>query len=246
MARDAARNGLLLMPSFAHRFDPWFAAAHDHLAAGTIGDIRQMRCDWSFPVGGWFAARHGGDPDGQDWNALMPQMACQTMDTCLHWLGPASTVSADIDEPQVGIAKVRGAPPPTLANIIVSHDQSQSTHHLSRARSIHPGERYVAAGSTGHLELVVSVGESSPSATAPSLRLHRPGQKPEELTVSTDARTAGPEPGMQGLLTHFADCVRLGIRPLVSSADARAAHEIVRAAEISSADHVKVQLPLHG
>ena len=64
--------------------------------AGSLGAIRQIRCEWSFPLGSVFALENGVSPEGSDWYDLLQAIACQTADVCLRWLGRALSVSEDL------------------------------------------------------------------------------------------------------------------------------------------------------
>ena len=245
----AEENNVPLIPFLPRRFDPWFEQATRVIEKGTLGTIRHVRCDWSFPLGLGFALENGVALDPVGWHELLQAIACQTADICRWWLGDAETVSADIDLPEpsgINTLVPRNAPDP-VANLIVGHVHGQSTHLLSRSRAVQPGERYVLTGTTGHLELIVSAGETVSAAAVPSLTLYRSGQKPETIfpeTLDLDSVRGLNVERTHRLLMRLAETPQSPSLPEVSGADARAALEIVQAAYLSAQDKSKVTLPL--
>lgn len=242
--KAAEAANVLLVPAFARPFDPWIELVTRRLAEDAIGTLRQVRCDWSFPTGGTLAVENGGEAEARSWIGQLPQFACQTADLCRRWLGEAQTVSADIDLPgNANGLPARPSSSATLANLIVSHERGQATHHLSRSRGQHPLERYLFTGTQGDLELTLSAGETGPNAL-PVLKLQRTGHKPENLTL--DVSSALPLAALRQaeMLRHFAATARGLETPRVTAADARAALEIVHAAYTSTLDNLKISLPL--
>jgi len=244
LLKAAETAGVPLIPAFARPFDPWIELVTRQLAEGVIGALRQVRCDWSFPTGGTFAIENGGEGEARSWIGQLPQFACQTADLCRRWLGEAQTVSADIDLPgNANNLPARPGTSATLANLIVSHERGQSTHHLSRSRGLHPLEHYLFTGVQGEMELTLSAGETTAN-NQPLLKLQRTGHKPENLTL--EASSALPLSALRQaeMLHHFAETARGLASPRVTAADARAALEIVHAAYTSTLDSLKIALPL--
>ena len=242
----AVAHQALLMPVFPRRFDPYFQELARQAEAGAVGEIRQARCEWSFPVGGAANLSNGGDP-AEGWNVMFSHIACQTADLCRLWLGDAQGVSADIFVPERGARTSSGQYPHggALANLIVTHERGQATHHLYQSRSQQPGERYLLTGAQGQLELIVSAGERSSVKEVPDLRLLRPGQRPERLPVPLPDASLPPETQrLQRLLTHFAEAARTPELAAPTGTDARAALEIVHAAYLSAREGQKIRLPL--
>ena len=236
--------GVSLIPAFARPFDPWIELVTQHLTAETIGPLRQVRCDWSFPTGGTVAVENGGEAEARSWIGQLPQFACQTADLCRRWLGEAQTVSADIDLPgHSNDLPARPGAGGTLANLIVSHEHGQSTHHLSRSRGLHPLERYLFTGALGEIELTLSAGETGPNAL-PALKLQRTGHKSELLPLNTASALPLAALRQSEMLRRFAAVAQGLEAPRVTAADARAALEIVHAAYTSTLDNLKISLPL--
>ena len=244
LLKAAETAGVPLLPAFARPFDPWIELVTQQLAEGVIGTLRQVRCDWSFPNGGILAVENGGEAEARSWIGQLPQFACQTADLCRRWLGEAQTVSADIDLPgNANNLPARPGASATLANLIVSHERGQSTHHLSQSRGLHPLERYLFTGTQGELELTLSAGETTSSAQ-PLLKLQRTGHKPENLVLEASSSLSLSALRQAEMLRHFTETARGLAFPRVTAADARAALEIVHAAYTSTLDSLKISLPL--
>jgi len=245
----AEENSVSLLPLLPRRFDPWFAQATRMIEEGALGALRQVRCEWSFPLGLGFALENGVALEPVGWHDLLQAIACQTADICRLWLGEAETVSADIDLPQAPGSNAlipRHASDP-VANLIVGHKGGQSTHLLSRSRAVQPGERYILTGATGHMELILSAGETASTATVPSLTLYRSGQKPEAIDPEThdpdSVRSLSVE-RIHRLLMQLAETPQSPSLGAVTGREARQAMEIVHAAYLSTQDNSKVSLPL--
>lgn len=248
--RQAQENNILLLPALPRRFDPYFLAAARQLQSGAIGAITQIRCHWSFPLENVDVTE---DVITGGWNALMQTLGSQTGDVCRWWQGNGLAVSGDVDLQELRGERRAGGRLPgerALANLIVTHEQGQSTHHLSRTRGVHPDERYLFSGTAGNMELIVTAGASGASASAPLLRIQKAGEKFQTVSVDTspaaDSRTAlSPAVArIQNLLRHFADCVQVGETPQVTSDGARRALEIIQAAYLSTQEKSKISLPL--
>lgn len=264
----AARNASsLLMPTLPRPLDPWFDATTAQLHADTIGKLHQIRCHWSFPIENIENVDATEDQITGGWNGLIQTLGSQTADLARRWMGNALSVSGDIDldelrqnEPPSGQDRQhrqdrqgrqhRRPADRSLANLIVTHEQGQSTHHFSRTRSVQPDERYLFTGTTGNLELIITAGATAASATAPALTLQRPGQRPQNIPVKPEPVLVGKTPlsastaRIVNMLNHFVHCVRTGAPPAVTADDARSALEILHAGYLSTNEHVKVILPL--
>jgi predicted dehydrogenase len=250
LIQAAAESGALLMPVLPRRCEPYFQYVKSLVETETSAAFRHIRCDWSFPVGLAPAIETGSEFAEAGWHTLLQAVGCQTVDVCRWWLGEALTVSGDIDlahhrSAEALVGKKNGAV--MLATFIVTHERGQSTHHLSRSRSIQADERYVLTGVQSRLELIVGAGEATAARVVPALTQNRPGQRPLPLTPETDSGDNLPAATarLRRLLLHFADCVLQGATPAVRDTDARAALEIVHAAYLSTQEDLKIGLPLH-
>ena len=244
--RAAQGTSVLLFPAFPRRFDALFEETADLIADGTIGALKQVRCEWTLPIG---ETEQRGDTVGNyDWNVLLQQVACQSADLGRVWFGDAQTVSADIEFlhsangenlPQ----RVRARAEETVGLLLVTHERGVVIHQVSRTRAAFPGERYLLAGTQGELELRARGGTQLSTASAPTLLLKRAGQRPEVLRSGVSFAAANAA-RVAEMLNHFADCLVGLSRPRVLPADARAAQEIVHGAYLSAFENSKVTLPL--
>ena len=193
-------------------------------------------------MGGGSTLELGTETAGQ-WSAVMLHVACHAADLCRWWLGEAQTISADISLPGANLpAKTSGGrrlEQPAIANLIVTHERSQATCHLSQSRSQLPGESYQIACGPISYELVLAAGERSSTASGQRLRVTRPGERMEERTAESSGRA-------HRMLTHFVRCLRGEEEPAVTAEDAQKAQEIAHAAILSASESVKISLPLRG
>ncbi len=214
--------GIPCLPAFPKRFDPVFRGIYHLLQGGRIGDILQVRCDWSC------YAPNGRGGASLTWHEVFRAQAADTADLCRWWLGDAHTVSADIDVVRPG-GQVED-----LGNLILSHDHAVSVHHISRASHKEPVEHYLLDGTKGTLE--ATVGRHT------RLLLHRHGRSREDIT--TEVVQPGAGSARELALRCFHDCVLNGATPPVDLRDAREALEVVAAAYLSSVERTKLSLPL--
>lgn len=244
--KAASAAGVTVAPVFPYRFEPLLAQAIQAARSGEVGELRQVRCEWRFPISQALAWERGAPPDGDPWTSLLRYSGCQTVDLARWWLGDALSVSADLDMPTAdGTLAKRGALAQTQANIIVTHCAGTSTHHLARARSQVPGERFLLSGSRGSIETLLSVGEGASAGAIPRLTRARHGERPEALgqAMAEDSPTGHAEHDRSWrMLRHFTDCLLVGAPPIVTAEDALAAQRVVDAAFISSLEHLKLSL----
>lgn len=226
----------LLMPAFPRRFDPYFAEFGTHLTK--TEPLPQIRCERTFTLENpelitkeaTFAARS---------QTLMQTAASHAIDICLHWLGEAQTLSADVILPDETTPTRGRMPQETLVTLLIGQESGQSVVRLTSTRALQTAERCTYISREGTLELVASPGTSAATDTPPALFLTHANQRSTELTpnhVSIERETA--------LLAHFADCLQNKATPQLTCADARAALEILTAATISAREGSKITLPL--
>ncbi len=243
VAAFEARN-LVLMPTLPRRFDPDFVQMLQSMEAGSIGVLRQARCDWSLPSGDSEEKKTGVESESYGWRTLLELAARQAIDVGRWWFGEAVSVSADIGPEQGAIAVRTSATAKALSNpvatIIVTHDKGQFTHRFALSRSLQASERYTVLGSLGHLELATTSGNATHSSVS-TVTLHRIGRASARLRPQD---TGGVTKGLSGMLTHFTECAIAGSTPRVVIEDALAASEIFEAAVRSSTDRCRISLPL--
>ncbi len=226
----------LLMPAFPRRFDPYFADFGTHLTLTET--LPQIRYERTFTLENpetltqekTFAARS---------KTLMETAACHAVDICLHWLGEAVTLSADVILPDETSPTRGRMPQETLVTLLIGQERGQSVVRLTSTRALQTAERCTYIGKEGTLELIASPGTSAATNTPPALFLTRHDQRPSELNPSGE-----PIERETALLAHFADCIQNGIPPKLTCADARAAMEIISAAMLSAREGSKISLPL--
>ena len=242
----AETHEVALMPAFFRRHDPVLAHALELAMIGEIGLVQQMRCDWSFPLTSAFGAELGADPDARSWGTLLEIAGCHAADACRWAFGDVLSVSADIDEhdPAATIAGRRDNGP-LLANLVLGHEEGPSTCHFSRSRSIGPFERYVFTGSLGQIEALVAATTLAADAF-PALSLRRQGAKPTPIAAPEfeDADLPAPAYRARALLDRFVEVLDGGEPQDAVPQDARAALEVIHAAELSARDGRKIGLPL--
>lgn len=234
----------ILLPSLPRRFDPAVQAFTRQITAGELGTLRQIRCDWNLPMNSLEESAEGRETD---WSLLLQTVGVQTADLCRLWLGEATSVSADIDLAALrgGDSAGRRVSEGTLANIIVKHERGQATHHIGRKRAMQTGEKYMATGAEGSLELQVSPGATARASTAPTLIRQKIGSVSEKLALPPlPEKTPVGIARMQAMLTYFAARVRSQTRPMIALNDVLTAMEIVHAAYASTFENAKITLPM--
>lgn len=233
----------LLFPVFPRRFDPYFQKAGELLGENLVGTLKQVRCEWSIPLGEAAVLENGADDADED--LLVQNLLCQSVDLTRLWFGEAYSVSADVTSlrPENRAAKTRNPIEEPIAALIVSHENVQTTHVVLRTRSSMPGERYVFTGAQGQLELIARAGVHHSSANAPALIHHHSGRSEEK-----PVETLFPDMTSQrafSLLAHFLGCVRGAETPQADAESARRAMDVVHGAYVSTIESSKVALPLH-
>jgi myo-inositol 2-dehydrogenase / D-chiro-inositol 1-dehydrogenase len=227
--RMAAENGVLLMPAMPLRLDSPLGEITRQADAGTLGPLRQARCEWSFP--------RNSAQSPESIRLLLEYVGCQAADVCRRWLGDAVSVSADMVLPTETRPREEA-----LATILTTHEHGQSTLRLASTSSPQASERYTLLGANANLELVSGTGVA---LSAPQLTRHRPDRGPEVLPYLTSEDDLPVAVARRfRLLHHFAECVHTGCAPHVHASDARAAQEIFTAALLSTSEGTKISLPL--
>ncbi len=243
MLEVGAEHDALLFPVLPRRFDPYFLEVGRLLAENLVGTLKQVRCEWSIPLGEAALLENGVDDADED--LLVQNLLCQSVDLTRLWFGEALSVSADITpfRAENRTAKTRTPIEEPIAALIVSHENIQATHVVTRTRSSLPGERYTFTGMNGQLEFIARAGSRHSAANAPALIHHHNGQS-EPLLVETLFPDMTDQRAFS-LLAHFLGCVRKVETPLADAENVRLAMDTVHAAYISTIESSKVTLPLH-
>lgn len=208
-ATDAA--GVAFQVGFNRRFAADFVAAHDAIAAGRLGTVRQLRSVTRDPGAG------PTDPDGVPPWTIFTQTLIHDFDT-LNWLNPGAT-AVDV----VATADSLTAPGhPTLldhATVVIRYDNGAiATAEASFAAAYGYDVRGEVLGSNG----MVTMGEGALS----SMRLH---DATGRLAVTAHSDTDLLIDAYTGELAEFAQAVRDGREPSVTGEDAWAAFAIAQA-----------------
>jgi len=229
----AQQSQATLVPAQLLRYEPAARVAQECLENGEIGEPRELRCEWSFSRS-W---------EGHTAIPLMLYHILETLDLSRWWLGDPVAISADMDGTE------NGSQPGAIANIIVQHPTSVSVHHVYKARGTPRHERYVVTGSRGTLDLTGPASGVLERTGALRLTLRRKGQTPVAITdphhVSQGTRAQVRMP-YKALITDFIEAIWSRRPPRTTLEDALAAVSLLEAAQLSSREGVKVQLPALG
>ncbi len=206
-----AKAGVAFQVGFNRRFAREFAAAHEAIVAGRLGDVRQLRSLTRDP------GRGPSDPDGVPPWTIFTQTLIHDFDT-LNWLNPGAH-AVDV----VATAGSLTAPGhPTLldhASVVVSYSNGAiATAEASFAATYGYDVRAEVLGS----EAMVTMGEGAQS----SLRLHDGSGR---LATTAHSDTELLLDAYTGELEELVAAVREGRAPSVGADDAFAAFAIAQA-----------------
>ncbi|WP_456696420.1 Gfo/Idh/MocA family oxidoreductase [Aeromicrobium sp. P5_D10] len=207
----AARAGVVFQVGFNRRFAREFITAHDLIAAGELGAVRQLRSLTRDP------GRGPGDPDAVPEWTIFTQTLIHDFDT-LNWLNPGAR-AVDV----IATAGSLTAPGhPTLldhATAVIRYDNGAiATAEASFAATYGYDVRGEVLGSEG----MVTMGEGAQS----SLRLHNAAGR---LATTSHSDTELLLDAYTGEFAEFAAAVREGRAASVTGDDAFAAFAIAQA-----------------
>ena len=248
LLKRAKESGSLLFPSLPRRYDPIFAQAFELAKSGIVGALKQMRCDWSFPLNHLLGIELGADLAADHWNELLPYVMTHAIDSCRRCFGEVLSVSADIDSYEPDALANSRKPADTshlLATLLLTHAEGSCSCHFSRSRSVQASERYIFSGERGFLELIVS-SNSLESSWLPQLILHLNGQRPQPVPPPSPLLPEDNAPAIRNsaMLEDFARSVLKFCETEVQDREARSLQEIVQAAYLSVEEKRKMALPL--
>ncbi len=237
----AQEQNTLLMPVLPRAFDPAFREVGKIVQEGTLGELRQVRVEWSLPMAESAVLENGVDDVEED--LLLQNLLCQSVFTCQEWFGDPLTVSADVTAFRKENLRIRPKKleENTLATLIIAHERAQVTQTVSRTRSSYPGERYLLTGTQGQLEFVARSGTHHSTAATPTITLHKGGHKEvlEEYGEYTQAMR------IEEALAYFLDSLRSETPDLTLTKSMHLALNAVHGAYLSTVGSNKVSLPLH-
>jgi len=233
--RVVAEQGVLYMPFFTKPFNPEFMEATQWVAAGELGRLTSVHCEWGFN-----RSEDTGRSELSGWHPLFAAHASQTIGLCRRWLGEVETVSADVD---VHCPARRSG---ERAHFILNHARGISVHHLACVNGHRQMERYLLQGTKGVLEIERALGTRNGTLNSYRLAIHRNGKSLEIV------RPGGPEHmaklsvdmAARSVVEEFLHCVRTGTRPCVDLQDTRKVTEVIAATYLSSLEKAKIVLPL--
>jgi len=239
MIKACAKRGVILMTAFMKRFDKSFRLAKEMIESGALGQVFQVRCDWS---------GYGSRPTGKSWRewlstggGVFQDHGSHTSDLCRWWLGDVVTVSGEIGKTLVG-RQLEDVSIATLRHA----SGALSLHHLSVVTHTFAKEYYLIDGTRGSLEIQGPY--SSYVAVEPfRMLLYEGGRSVRDVTLRNDPNLDDERRETNRYLKeleHFCTCIQTGSEPLTKGEDGRAAIEIVNAVYLSSWKQNKVHLPL--
>lgn len=237
--RAAAAAGRVLMVGFMKRFDRSFERATEMVAGGELGEMIEVRCDWSHRSP--FAAQESrAHPD--TWGGTFQDHGSHTIDLCRIWLGDIKQVSAEMK-----IAYGDRHNEDVGAAICLHSRGAISTHNISRVRMGRMMESYDLIGTRGRLHIQYSGRASYASADPFQMTFFGPGGTTRDVTVRplANLRAEITRNGRYAReLNHFADCIAGKTENRAPGDAGSAAVEAVNAAFASAASGAKVTLPL--
>ena len=241
MIDAAARTDRVLMIGFMKRFDKSFLKATEMVRAGELGDMIEVRCDWSFPRP-HIARLNMSREMPQTWGGVFQDHGSHTIDLCRWWLGDITHVSGEIQltHPEKVIEDHGSA--------LMRHESGASSVHLmSRVRHGPVVERYSLVGSKGTLEIDFSEEFSYKSADPFRMIHHTEDRRSQDITL-WNHRNLDVELAEHGRYTaelqHFIDCARNGAEPRTPGVNGLKAIEGINATFYSSWTGRKIKLPL--
>ena len=237
--RAGRAAGRVLMVGFMKRFDRAFKRAKELVEAGALGQMIEVRCDWSHcsPLPADGSRAH---PDA--WGGTFQDHGSHTIDLCRWWLGDVTQVSAEMR-----IAFADRCNEDSAVAILAHTGGTFSTHNISRVRQGPMLERYELIGTRASLQIQYAGMASYMSADPFTLTLRQPGGITRDLTPKNipNLRAEIARNGRYSReLAHFAECVRGLADTETDAAIGVAAIEVVEAAYCSAATGCKVALPL--
>lgn len=209
--RATAAAGVVFQVGFNRRFARDFVAAHDVIAAGDLGTVRQLRSVTRDP------GRGPSDPDVVPPWTIFTQTLIHDFDT-LNWLNPGAR-AVDVLATADSLTSPGHATLLDHATVVIRYDNGAiATAEASFAATYGYDVRGEVLGSEG----MVTMGEGAQS----SMRLHdaagrRAATSHSDTDLLIDAYT--------GELAEFARAVQEGRAPSVTGDDAFAAFAIAQA-----------------
>jgi predicted dehydrogenase len=238
MIQACQDNGVILQVALMKRFDKSFMYAKEIIDSGELGEVFQVRCDWS-----WYHRGRGGwREDLGNWGGMFQDHGSHTVDLCRWWLGEIKHVSGEINVLQAD----REVEDQAVA-LLRHRNGAVSLHHQLRCTHKPLNEYYLIDGDKGSLEIEFGPAWSFTSTDPFTMRLWREGRVMEDVTqynVQLIDEEQQQHNRYLAELRHFCDCIISGEEPRVTGFDGRAAIEVINAVYLSSWNEETVSLPL--
>ena len=244
MIKACRKNRVILMAAFMKRFDKNFRLAKEMVDKGTLGEIFQIRCDWSWRQ--YFTA--GWRDRIQTGGGLFQDHGSHTIDLCRWFAGEIETVSAEM------AIRLQAREVEDQAVVTLRHKNGCiSLHHMLRMTHKPLNEYYLLDGSRASLEMEYGPGWSAFSLKPFKMTLYG-GHGLKGITTKSDDITLRNETDEEPEiaknhrylkeLEHFCECILKDKKPLVGGIDGRKALEVINAAYLSAVRKEKIHLPL--
>jgi len=238
MIEVCTQNRVTLMVAFMKRFDKSYLYAKQLIDEGSLGQVFQVRCDWS-----WCQYGHGGWRDSlQTLGGIFQDHGSHTIDLCRWWMGEIHTVSGEAS------ILLEGRQVEDQAVAVLRHQNGGvSIHHMTRMTHKPLNEYVLIDGSRASLEIQHGPGWSCSSIEPFSMKLYENGSRVTDITRfnqwNLDEELKANH-RYKKELEHFCDCILNDKQPLVTGEDGKKAIEAINAVYLSSYSGQKVKLPL--
>jgi predicted dehydrogenase len=244
MIAACQESGVTLMVAFMKRFNTCFQLVKQLVEAGELGEVFQVRCEFSWHIPEAAAADEGWRARRVTWGGMFQDHGSHTVDLCRWWLGDVQTVSAE-----VGIVR-SGREVEDVAVVTLRHTGGAISLHTVTGATHKPlVEYYLLDGTKASLELSFGPAWSYTAITPFRVTLHQNGKVQKDLTPTTlpnlDDQLRTHSHYLREI-DYFCRCVQQGHTPSVTGEDGRKAIEVINAAYLSSWQCQKVAIPLQG
>ncbi len=230
----------ILMIGFMKRFSTYFRTVKGLIDSGELGEVLEIRVDWSWPQ---YALEPWRD-QRINLGGLFFDHGSHTIDLARWWAGDVSSVSAEVR------IRLIGREVEDYAQVVCRHTTGcVSTHYNSRLTHRPLRESYTIEGSKATLVLECLGKWSYTALDAFSLKKYIRGRV-EDITPTLGV-LINPEDHFaqqwmyRGSLEYFLECIRTNRKPTqCTGEDGRAAIEVINAAYLASDQNRAVCLPL--
>lgn len=242
MIRTIGSAKRILMVAFMKRFSLYFRRVKELIDAGEIGEIFEIKSDWSWPQ---YALEPWRDKR-INLGGLFLDHGSHTIDLARWWAGEITSVSAEVRIHLIGreVEDYAQAVYRHASGCISTHYNSRMTHRPLR-------ESYTIEGSKATLVLECLGKWSFTAIDAFTLRKYIKGRV-EDITPTLGVQI-NPEDHFaqqwmyRASLSYFLDCVQADREPeYCTGADGRAVIEAINAAYLAADENRIVNLPMKG